>query len=115
MHPPRDNVAVPPPYRLTLYDADGASDARADAGRQAAERRFRQVLDASLGDAHLVWPVYSAYQRIVATHGEAPDPDALTEAELAVFTQWQAAEQAAIHAVFGPHRHLGDAVFDLQP
>lgn len=110
----RDNADVTAAYRLTLYDADGASDASADAGRQAAERRFRQVLDQALGDAHLVWPVYSAYLRIVGTHGEAPDPDALTEAEWAVFTQWQAAEQAAITAVFGPHRHLGDAVFDIQ-
>lgn len=102
-------------YRLTLYNADGASDATADSGRLAAERRFRQVLDEALGDAHMVWPVYSAYLHIVATYGETPDPDALTEAEQAIFTQWQAAELAAVTAVFGPHRHLGDAVFELSP
>lgn len=103
------------PYQLTLYDADGASDSPADAGRHVAERCFRRALDTTLGDAALVWPVYSAYLRIVATYGETPDPDALSDAELAVFTQWQAAEMAAITATFGPHRHLGDAVYEITP
>lgn len=103
------------PYQLRLYDADGASDALADTGRREAEQRFRHALDTTLGDAALVWPVYSAYQHIVATHGDAPDPDALTDAEQVVFSQWQAAERAAVTAVFGPHRHLGDAVFELSP
>lgn len=106
---------MPQPYQLRLYDADGASDANADAGRREAEQRFRHALDTALGDAALVWPVYSAYLRIVATYGDAPDPDALTDAEQAIFSQWQAAEQAAVTAIFGPHRHMGDAVFEILP
>ena len=106
---------MPPPYRLRLYDADGASDALADTGHREAEQRFRHALDTTLGDAALVWPVYSACLRIVATYGDAPDPDALSDAEQAIFSQWQAAELAAVTAVFGPHRHLGDAVFELSP
>lgn len=106
---------MPQPYQLRLYDADGASDAQADIGRREAEHRFRHALNTTLGDAALVWPVYSAYLRIVATYGEAPDPDALTDAEQAIFSQWQAAELAAITAIFGPHRHMGDAVYEIYP
>jgi len=96
-------------YTLTLFDADGACDAQ----RHAAEQRFRQVLEATLGDADLVAPVYRAYLHIVATYGEAPSPDLLTEAERTVFEQWQAAEAAAVVAVFGPHRHMGDAMYEI--
>ena len=101
-------------YTLTLYDANGASDAASDAAqRQRAERRFRQVLEDTLGDASLVAPVYTAYQRIVGTYGDAPDPDVLTDAERAVFEQWQQAEAAAVTAVFGPMRAMGDATFEI--
>ncbi len=96
-------------YTLTLFDADGASDAQ----RRAAEQRFRQVLEETLGDASLVAPVYAAYLRIVATYGEVPSPDALTDAERAIFEQWQAAETAAVVAVFGPHRYMGDAMYEI--
>lgn len=97
-------------YTLTLFDADGASDVQ----RRAAEQRFCQVLEATLGDASLVAPVYSAYLRIVAAYGEAPSPDLLTDAERTIFDQWQAAETAAVVAVFGPHRHLGDAMYEIR-
>ncbi len=96
-------------YTLTLFDADGATDAQ----RRAAEQRFRQVLEEMLGDASLVAPVYTAYLRIVATYGEAPSPDTLTDAERAIFDQWQAAETAAVAAVFGPHRYMGDAMYEI--
>ncbi len=97
-------------YTLTLFDADGASDAQ----RCAAEQRFCQVLEATLGDASLVAPVYRAYLRIVETYGEAPSPDLLTDAERTIFEQWQAAETAAVVAVFGPHRHMGDAMYEIR-
>lgn len=101
-------------YTLTLFDPDGASDAERDpAQNRAAERRFRQVLEDTLGDASLVAPVYTAYQRIVGTYGDAPDPDVLTDAERAVFEQWQAAESAAVAAVFGPMRSMGDGMFEI--
>ena len=96
-------------YTVTLFDADGVTDLQ----RRDAEQRFRRALEDSLGDASLVAPVYSAYLRIVATYGEIPAPDALTVAERAVFDQWQAAETAAVAATFGPHRYMGDAMYEI--
>lgn len=98
-------------YTLTLFDADDASPTE----RAAAERRFRQALEAVLGDAALVWPMHSAHRRLVGIYGEAPEADALTEPERLVFEQWQAAELAAVTAAFGPHRYMGDAMYELGP
>src|SRR5882724_385051 len=92
----------PMTYTLILYQADGASPLR----RDQAEQRFRQALDQTLGDASLVAPVYTAYLRIVAAYGEAPAPDSLTDAERAIFDQWQEAETAAVAAAFGPNRYM---------
>ncbi|HMA09856.1 MAG TPA: hypothetical protein VKP68_18400 [Ramlibacter sp.] len=96
-------------YSLILYEPDVS-----DAQRREAERRFRDALEQTLGDAALVAPVYRAYQRIVATHGETPDPDSLTDAERAIFEQWQAAETAAMAAAFGPNRYMGDAMYEIK-
>ncbi|MFC5520112.1 hypothetical protein [Polaromonas jejuensis] len=97
-------------YSLKLYAFEDASDRE----RRDAEQRFRKALDETLGDASLVAPVYTAYRRIVATYGDAPAPDTLTDAEQQVFDQWQAAESAAITAAFGPHRYMGDAQFEIE-
>ena len=97
-------------YTLKLYAFEDVSDRE----RQAAEQRFRKALDATLGDAGLVLPVYRAYRRIVATYGDAPAPDTLTDAEQQVFDQWQAAESAAVTAAFGPNRYMGEAHFEIQ-
>ena len=96
-------------YSLVLYEPDVS-----DAQRRKAERRFRDALEQTLGDADLVAPVYRAYQRIVATYGETPDPDSLTDAERAIFEQWQAAETAAVAAAFGPNRYMGDAMYEIK-
>jgi hypothetical protein len=96
-------------YSLVLYDADGGSDAQ----RREAERRFRGALERELGDASLVVPVYRAYLRIVGAYGESPGPDSLTDAERAIFEQWQAAETAAVAAAFGSHRYMGDALYEI--
>jgi hypothetical protein len=96
-------------YTLTLFDADGVTDTQ----RHDAEQRFRHALENTLGDAGLVAPVYTAYLKIVATYGETPPPDALTDAERAIFDQWQAAETAAVAATFGPHRYMGDAMYEI--
>ena len=85
-----------------------------DAERRAAEQRFRAALEEAIGDASLVAPVYLAYQRIVRTYGEAPDPDSLSDAERAIFEQWQAAETAAVAAAFGPNRYMGDAMYEIR-
>lgn len=97
-------------YTLKLYAFEDVSDQE----RQAAEQRFRKALDTTLGDACLVLPVYRAYRRIVATYGDAPAPDTLTDAEQQVFDQWQAAETAAVTAAFGPNRYMGEAHFEIQ-
>lgn len=96
-------------YTLKLFDADDASEAQ----RVAAEQRFRRALEDTLGDASLVAPVYAAYLRIVAAYGEQPAPEVLSDAERAVFEQWQAAESAAVTAAFGPHRYMGDAMYEI--
>ncbi len=96
-------------YALRLFDADDTPEPQ----RRQAEQRFRKALDETLGDASLVLPVYKAYQRIAATYGESPDLEALTDAERAVFEQWQQAETAAVAAAFGTHRYMGDAMFEI--
>ena len=96
-------------YSLILYEPDVT-----DSQRREAEQRFRDALEQTLGDAVLVAPVYRAYQRIVATYGETPDPDSLTDAERAIFEQWQAAETAAVAAAFGPNRYMGDAMYEIK-
>jgi hypothetical protein len=98
-------------YTVKLFDAEGESETR----RRAAESRFRQALEESLGDASLVLPVYLAYQRIAAEYGEQPDVAALTDAEREIVEQWQSAETAAITAVFGPLRNMGDGMYEIRP
>jgi hypothetical protein len=97
-------------YSLIFYDADGVSDGQ----RRQAEQRFRDALESTLGDTDLVVPVYRAYLRIIAAHGDSPEPDTLTEAERAIFDQWQAAETAAVAAAFGPNRYMGDAMYEIR-
>ena len=80
----------------------------------AAEQRFKAALDATLGDASLVAPVYAAYMKLVAIYGETPAQDVLSPDELEIFSQWQAAESAAVTAALGPHRYMGDAQFDIR-
>ena len=96
-------------YTLRLYDADGASELQ----HRQAEQRFRQALEQTLGDESLEGPVYTAYLRIVGSHGESPDPGNLSDAERAIFEQWQAAATAAVAAAFGPHRYMGDAMYEI--
>ncbi|CDS54684.1 FIG00931666: hypothetical protein [Polaromonas sp. CG9_12] len=96
-------------YTLKLYAFEDASPQQL----QAAELRFRKALDESLGDASLVAPVHAAYRRMVATYGEHPSQDILSPEELEIFTQWQAAEAAALNAALGPNRYMGDAQFEI--
>ncbi len=96
-------------YSLKIYEADTSHDER-----RGAEQRFRHALEETLGDASLVAPVYTAYLRIVGAYGDAPDPDGLSDAERAIFDQWQAAETAAVAAAFGPNRSMGDAMYELR-
>lgn len=97
-------------YCVQVFDAEEVSPAQ----RQAAVRRFCAALEASLGDADLVPPLYRTYLRLVQAYGEAPGPDVLSDAERLVFDQWQAAETAAVTAAFGPHRYMGDAMYEIR-
>jgi hypothetical protein len=96
-------------YSVVFFEPDAS-----DAQRREAEQRFRAALEEALGDAQLVAPVYQAYLRIVATYGDAPDPDSLSAAERAVFEQWRVAETAAVAAAFGPNRYMGDADYEIR-
>ncbi len=96
-------------YRLTLMTSEEASVAE----RAAAEHRFRNALETTLGGAGLVAPTYAAFLHITARYGESPDVTALTDAEREIVEQWQAAESAAMAAAFGPHRYLEEARFEI--
>ena len=96
-------------YSLTLYAYEDATDQE----RRDAEKRFRKALDETLGDASLVAPVYAAYLKLVAIYGDAPAQDVLSPEELEIFSQWQAAESAALTAAFGPNRYMGEAQFEI--
>jgi hypothetical protein len=96
-------------YSVVFFEPDASAAQRCE-----AERRFRAALEDTLGDADLVVPVYQAYLRIVATYGDTPDPDSLSDAQRAVFEQWRAAETAAVAAAFGPNRYMGDADYEIR-
>lgn len=96
-------------YTVKLFVTDDSPPVQ----REAAERRFRQALEASLGDADLVAPVYTAYLAIAAQYGDTPDPEALTVEERTVLEYWQLAEADALTAVFGLHRHLDEGGYEL--
>jgi hypothetical protein len=94
-------------YRLKIQALEDIPDKE----RVAAEQRFRQALENALGDANVVIPVYAAYLRITAVHGE--NVDNLSDAERTIVEQWQKAESAAIVAAFGPHRYMDDATYEI--
>ena len=98
-------------YSLRIFEADDATPGQV----RQAELRFRRALEEALGDEGLVLPVYRAYQAIVATYGESPDLDALTDAERVILEQWHTAEAAALAAAFGTHRYMGDAMYEIAP
>ena len=102
-------------YTVKLYAwADESADA-SPAKAEAAIERFKTALNDALGDAAMVLPVYSAYARIVGTYGDDPSEDALSPGEWAIFTQWHAAETAALTAALGSDRYMGDAQFEIGP
>lgn len=98
-------------YTLKLYAWEDASPEQ----HEAALLRFRQALDASLGDESLVLPVYGAYRRLVATYGDNPSEELLSSGELEILKAWRDAQSAAMTAALGPNRYMGDAEFEIQP
>lgn len=96
-------------YTLRIFHSEDVSDAE----RADAAQRFRTALEASLGDASLVAPVYRAWLRLLQIHGEQTRPWDLTPAEQILADQWEAAELAATQAAFGVERYMGDAHYEL--
>ena len=97
-------------YQLRIFTADDVSDAE----RAAATLRFRSVLDAALGDAALVLPIYVVYARLLLAHADAERPWPVSTDEQLLIDQWEQAELAATQATFGVNRYLGDADFELR-
>ena len=54
-----------------------------------------------------------AYHRLVSIYGETPAEDVMSPEEQEIFTQWQAAEAAAMTATLGPDRYMGEAQFEI--
>ena len=98
------------PYTVRIFCSDDVSDA----DRAHAAQRIRSALDACLGDADLVLPVYRAYQQLLHSHGEKARPWDLDPAEQLLAEQWEAAELAATQTAFGVERYMGEAQFELQ-
>jgi hypothetical protein len=96
-------------YRIRLLAFDEAGEPQ----RQQAERRYGVALEAALGDACLVAPVYRQVLRLYALHGPSPDLQSLSEAEAQLLQTWQEAEAAALTAALGPHRYLEEAQFEI--
>ncbi|RYG07747.1 MAG: hypothetical protein EON92_17865 [Burkholderiales bacterium] len=97
------------PYTVSIF----ASEDVPDTERQQAAARFTQALEASLGDAALVAPVYRAYLRLFQVWSDHERPWPVTPAELLLAEQWEAAELAATQAAFGENRYMGDAHFEI--
>ena len=97
-------------YTVRIFHSEDVSDTE----RASAAQRFRNALEASLGDASLVAPVYRAYLRLLHIHGGQTRPWDLTPAEQMLAEQWEAAELAATQAAFGVERYMGDAHFELE-
>ena len=97
-------------YQVRLYAFEEASDEE----KRQAEKRFCKALILVLGDESLVLPIYTMYRRLVAVYGESPGEDVLSPEEQEIFTQWQAAESAALTAALGPHRYMGEAEFEIR-
>jgi hypothetical protein len=96
-------------FEVRLWSGADWSAAQKAQAAQVVARTLVQVL----GDAALVAPVYGAARALLDRYGDNPDPHALTPEEFLLLSQWQQAQQAALQAVFGPHRHLDEGGFDL--
>ncbi|UFS57044.1 hypothetical protein LN050_04250 [Comamonadaceae bacterium M7527] len=97
-------------YTVKIYTGDETTQEQ----RALAAQRFCAALEASLGDASLVVPMYTMYQRLVVTFGEMPDVEVMNQAEREVFESWQQAETAAVQAAFGEHRYLDEGGYELR-
>lgn len=104
-----DSPNIPMRYTIKIFAAEDVPLKE----RELAGERFRNALEASLGDASLVGPVYKAYLRLFQVWGDHERPWPVSDAELLLAQQWEAAELAATQAAFGENRYMGDAHYEL--
>lgn len=102
------------PFTVELWlDADIS-----DKQRQRATAAFSNTLIEQLGDASLVLPSHQAFLRILQTQGtgsaDTIDVENLSDAERHLFESWRLAELAALEKVFGPHRHMGEGLYEVK-
>lgn len=102
------------PFTVDLWLDAEVSDKQ----RLRATDLFTSTLIEHLGDATLVWPSYQAFLRILQTQGsgsaETIDVENLSDAERHLFESWRLAETAALERVFGPHRHMGEGLYEIK-
>ena len=97
-------------YTVRIFATEDIGEAE----REQAVVRFKVALEASLGDAGLVVPVYRIWLKLYQAYGDHPRPWPISDAEQLLADQWEAAELAATQAAFGVNRYMGDAHFELQ-
>ncbi|THU05385.1 hypothetical protein E9531_02275 [Lampropedia puyangensis] len=106
----------PWPFHVDLWFGDETVSSRQRTQAQAA---FGQALVNALGNVALVLPIYHAFLRIIQTQGtgsaDTIDVDNLSDAERHVFESWRIAEVAALEAVFGAHRQMGEGLYEIKP
>ena len=96
-------------YSVKIFASEDVSQLE----RERAAQRFCHALEASLGNASLVAPVYRVWLRLHRQHGEHQRPWPISPEEQLLADQWEAAELAATRAAFGENRYMGDAHFEL--
>ena len=96
-------------YLLKIFSAEDVTATE----RELAAYRFSAALDNALVDAALVLPCYLAYRKLFLQYEDHPRPWPVSNSELLLIEQWEAAELAATQAAFGINRYLGDADFEI--
>lgn len=81
------------PYQLKLNTYEDVSPAQ----EAAAQKRYRTALESVLGDAQLVLPVYRAFQKLVLTYGEEPDPGYVDRARVAAVSKLAGGRKSGHH------------------
>ena len=96
-------------YNASLLAANGLSDTQ----RQAAEKKFLEVLESALGGPSAVRGAYCECLAVRSLSAENPF-DTRTPEELQAVARWDQAAQAATQIVFSQLKiPAGEAVFEL--
>lgn len=97
-------------YNASLFAATGLSDEQ----RQAAEKKFLEVLERAFGGASAVRGAYCECLAVRSLRAENPH-GARTPEELQAVACWENAAEEATRSVFSQMKiSAGDAFFELQ-